>query len=252
MNNQNMKLITIFLMDNKLMKYSFLTLFIFIIFSTIARSNTENVLDILLSKAKEKCTDIGFKLGTEKYADCVMRLLPTEEEGAGKQIIKTLKEVKREDQDKQNKVDEKANNYLIFNEATYVGEVKKGKAHGIGVFTFSDGSTYEGKVSKNKIKGEGKYTDSQGNVYEGKFKNGTLRIKREKLIREIIRLNLKTGIQNYYEMRGHDGAYHLWFRAVKNMKDGTYNFTPRGLRELQNVLKSLAAGGDSEKGGSDC
>jgi hypothetical protein len=36
------------------------------------------------------------------------------------------------------------------------------------------------------------------------------------------------------------------------MKDGTYNFTPRGLRELQNVLKSLAAGGDSEKGGSDC
>lgn len=240
-------------MDNKLMKYSFLTLFIFIIFSTIARSNTENVLDILLSKAKEKCTDIGFKLGTEKYADCVMRLLPTEEEGAGKQIIKTLKEVKREDQDKQNKVDEKANNYLIFNEATYVGEVKKGKAHGIGVFTFSDGSTYEGKVSKNKIKGEGKYTDSQGNVYEGKFRNGTLRIKIDKKTREIIKLDARTGIQMYAEIKGEGVVSNQWFIAEKN-SSGTYELTAKGKRDMENAINSANSGGDGggEGGGGGC
>ena len=58
---------------------------------------------------------------------------------------------------------------LKFSASTYEGEVKKGKAHGVGVFTFSDGSTYEGRVSKNRIHGKGKYTDSQGNVFEGKF-----------------------------------------------------------------------------------
>ena len=31
---------------------------------------------------------------------------------------------------------------LTFAAATYEGDVKKGKAHGVGVFTFSDGSTY--------------------------------------------------------------------------------------------------------------
>jgi len=41
---------------------------------------------------------------------------------------------------------------LKFASATYEGEVKNGKAHGVGIFTFTDGSKYEGKVSKNKIK----------------------------------------------------------------------------------------------------
>jgi hypothetical protein len=50
---------------------------------------------------------------------------------------------------------------LKFASATYEGEVKNGKANGIGIFTFSDGSTYEGKVKKNKIHGKGKYTDSK-------------------------------------------------------------------------------------------
>ena len=58
---------------------------------------------------------------------------------------------------------------LKFGESTYEGEVKKGKAHGTGVFTFSDGSKYEGKVKKNRAHGKGKYTDSQGKVFEGKF-----------------------------------------------------------------------------------
>ena len=38
---------------------------------------------------------------------------------------------------------------LKFDASTYEGEVKKGKAHGVGIFTFSDGSTYEGKVKSN-------------------------------------------------------------------------------------------------------
>ena len=62
---------------------------------------------------------------------------------------------------------------LKFDASTYEGEVKKGKAHGVGIFTFLDGSTYEGKVKKNKIHGKGKYTDAQGKVYEGKFRYGS-------------------------------------------------------------------------------
>ena len=46
---------------------------------------------------------------------------------------------------------------LKFDSSTYEGEIKKGKAYGIGVITFSDGSKYEGKVSKNRIHGKGKY-----------------------------------------------------------------------------------------------
>ena len=66
---------------------------------------------------------------------------------------------------------------LKFAASTYEGEVKKGKAHGVGIFTFSDGSTYEGKVSKNRIHGKGKYIDAQGKVYEGKFRYGSFKTK---------------------------------------------------------------------------
>ena len=34
---------------------------------------------------------------------------------------------------------------LNFSSSTYEGEVKKGKTHCVGIFTFSDGSTYERK-----------------------------------------------------------------------------------------------------------
>ena len=51
------------------MKY--LSLFIFILFSTIVRADIEI--------AKGQCKDLGFKPGTEKYADCVMKLLPKKE-----------------------------------------------------------------------------------------------------------------------------------------------------------------------------
>ena len=82
-----------------------------------------------------------------------------------------------------------------FDASTYEGEVKKGKAHGVGIFTFSDGSTYEGKVKSNKIHGKGKYTDAQGKVYEGKFKYGAFIIKIDKKTRDVIKLKAKTGIE---------------------------------------------------------
>ncbi len=34
-----------------------------------------------------------------------------------------------------------------FESSSYEGESKKGKAHGVGIFTFSDGSKYEGLFS---------------------------------------------------------------------------------------------------------
>ena len=34
---------------------------------------------------------------------------------------------------------------LKFGASTYEGEVKKGKAYGVGIITFADGSKYEGK-----------------------------------------------------------------------------------------------------------
>ena len=91
---------------------------------------------------------------------------------------------------------------LNFAAATYEGETKKGKANGIGTFTFNDGSKYEGKVKKNKISGMGKYTDAQGNVLEGKFRNGTIKIKIDKKTREIIKLKPKTGVKIYAEIKG--------------------------------------------------
>ena len=111
-----MKFATIFFMGNKLMKYSFLFLSFILMITTIVRADIET--------AKVQCADIGFKPGTEKYADCVMKLMSKEDNNVASK--------------------------LVFEEATYVGEIKKGKADGFGVFTFSDGSTYEGNVKKKR------------------------------------------------------------------------------------------------------
>ena len=91
---------------------------------------------------------------------------------------------------------------LKFASATYEGEVKNGKANGVGIFTFSDGSTYEGKVKKNKIHGKGKYTDSKGKVYEGKFRYGSFKSKIDKKTRNVIKLKPKIGIENVFEVKG--------------------------------------------------
>ena len=129
---------------------------------------------------------------------------------------------------------------LKFAASTYEGEVKKGKAHGVGIFTFSDGSTYEGKVSKNRIHGKGKYTDAQGKVYEGKFKRGTINIKIDKKTRDVIMLKPKTSIETISQIK----VSGKWFEAVKN-SSGTYELTAKGEK---NKLAAMA-GGDGGEGG---
>ena len=137
---------------------------------------------------------------------------------------------------------------LKFAAATYEGEVKKGKAHGTGVFTFSDGSKYEGKVSKNRIHGKGKYTISSGKVYEGKFKYGSLRSKLDKKTRDVIKIKPKTGFETYTEMKGVGPASANWFKAEKN-SSGTYELTSEGKTEMAAAIASANSGGS---GGSGC
>ena len=140
---------------------------------------------------------------------------------------------------------------LKFAASTYEGEVKKGKAHGVGIFTFSDGSTYEGKVKSNKIHGKGKYTDAQGKVYEGKFRYGSFIIKIDKKIRDVIKLKPKTGIEALSEIKGTGAASTKWFEAEKN-SSGTYELTTKGKTEMAAAISSASAGSSGSSGGSGC
>ena len=232
-----MKFTTIFFIGNKLMKYSFLFLSFILMLSTIVRADIET--------AKVQCADIGFKPGTEKYADCVMKLM-TKEDNNNEISNNTDKTTKKKDK----KVEGVANK-LVFEKATYVGEIKKGKAHGVGVFTFSDGSTYEGKVKRNKIKGNGKYTDKQGNVYQGKFRNGILKIKVEKNTRKIIKLKPKTGVHIYLEMRGEGNVNDQWFECECEADFTGCELTPKGQRDQERAKKEKEneGGGDGGDGG---
>ena len=137
---------------------------------------------------------------------------------------------------------------LKFDASTYEGEVKKGKAHGVGIFTFSDGSTYEGKVSKNRIHGKGIYTDSQGKVYEGKFRYGTIKIKIDKKTRDIVKIKPKTGFETYSEIKGTGNTANKWFMATQN-SSGTYELTAKGKADM---AAAEAGDGDTGSSGSSC
>ena len=140
---------------------------------------------------------------------------------------------------------------LKFDASTYEGEVKKGKAHGVGIFTFSDGSTYEGKVKSNKIHGKGKYTDAQGKVYEGKFRYGSFKTKIDKKTREVIKLKPKTGFEAGAEIKGTGTVSTKWFAAEKN-SSGTYELTAKGKREMDSAISAGAASSSSSSSGSGC
>ena len=137
---------------------------------------------------------------------------------------------------------------LKFDASTYEGEVKKGKANGVGVFTFSDGSTYEGKVKSNKIHGKGKYTDAQGKVYEGKFSYGSFKTKIDKKTRNVIKVKPKTGIEAITQIKGKGNISNQWFEAEKN-SSGTYELTAEGAREMKSAKASAATGGGNTSGG---
>ena len=139
---------------------------------------------------------------------------------------------------------------LKFDASTYEGEVKKGKAHGVGIFTFSDGSTYEGKVKSNKIHGKGKYTDAQWKVYEGKFRYGSFKTKIDNKTREVIKLKPKTGIESGAEIKGTGTASTKWFAAEKN-SSGVYEMTAKGKSEMAAAI-SAGAGDAGSSSGSGC
>ena len=136
---------------------------------------------------------------------------------------------------------------LKFDSSTYEGEVKKGKAHGVGIFTFSDGSTYEGKVKNNKIHGKGKYTDAQGKVYEGKFSYGSFKTKIDNKTRDVIKLKPKTGIEGGAEIKGTGTASTKWFAAEKN-SSGVYEMTAKGKSEMAMAISAGAGNSDSGSG----
>jgi hypothetical protein len=148
---------------------------------------------------------------------------------------------------------------LTFAAATYEGDVKKGKAHGVGVFTFSDGSTYEGKVSKNRIHGKGKYTDVNGIVYEGKFSYGSFKTKIDKKTRNVVKLKPKTGFEAHSEIKGQGSLSKQWFEAIKN-SSGTFELTEKGKKEMAAAKSAASSGGSSsssssgsgDSGGSGC
>ena len=186
--------------------------------TTIVRADIET--------AKVQCADIGFKPGTEKYADCVMKLMSKEDSNVASK--------------------------LVFEEATYVGEIKKGKADGFGVFTFSDGSTYEGNVKKNKIKGDGKYIDLQGKVYQGNWRHGILKIKIERDTRKIIKLRAKTGVHIYTEMRGEGVVNNLWFECECEKDFSSCELTPKGKKDEDRAKREQEGDGGNDSGGGEC
>ena len=139
---------------------------------------------------------------------------------------------------------------LKFEGGSYEGEVKKGKAYGEGIFTFSDGSKYEGKFKKNKIHGKGKYTDLEGNVFEGKWRWGKFKNKMDKKTREIIKLSFDTGKSSTFEIKGKGTVSTKWFQAEKT-SSGTYELTTKGKRDMNMAIEaSKDTGGSSGDSGA--
>jgi hypothetical protein len=57
--------------------------------------------------------------------------------------------------------------------SVYDGEIKDGKRHGQGKFTFSDGEVYIGQYD-NDQRTQGTLTFPNGDIYQGTFKNGVI------------------------------------------------------------------------------
>ena len=142
---------------------------------------------------------------------------------------------------------------LKFDAATYEGEVKgkgeKIKAHGVGTFTFLDGSKYVGKVSKNRIHGKGIYTDAQGKVYEGKFRYGTLKMKINETTRSVIKIKPKIGLIESIEIKGTGNLTKTKYFEAEKTSSG-YQLTKRGKMDMESMEKSGEAGGEAGGGGS--
>ena len=102
---------------------------------------------------------------------------------------------------------------LNFGTAIYQGDIKKGKAHGYGVFKFSDGTQYKGTFKRNMFHGSGVYLDKEGNLIKGKWKYNKLSNPINNNTREIVQLNKAFGKVNYFEIRGEGELRSKWFEA---------------------------------------
>ena len=144
---------------------------------------------------------------------------------------------------------------LKFEGGSYEGEVKKGKAYGVGKFTFSDGSTYEGKFKKNKFHGKGEYTAKSGEVFEGKWRRDRFLQKVDKKTRKVIILTVESGMFEMYELRGEGQVSSLWFHAEKIGSE--ILLTAKGKRDQQQAIEKAiqdnqGGGGDGSGGGGGC
>lgn len=61
-----------------------------------------------------------------------------------------------------------------FVKSKYEGDQVEGLSHGLGVYTFPDGSRYEGEFSKGNFHGQGKIVYPNGNCVEGTWNEGVL------------------------------------------------------------------------------
>ena len=137
---------------------------------------------------------------------------------------------------------------LTFGSSIYEGEVKKGKAHGNGILTFSDGTTYQGNFKRNKPHGVGVYLDQREVSYEGKWKNGKLRKKLDKKTRRIIKLSAEEGQTNFFEIRGTGQLFTKWFEAEQN-SEGGFVLSKKGKRDME-AKKKEAESNESGSGSS--
>ena len=119
---------------------------------------------------------------------------------------------------------------LKFEGGSYEGEVKKGKAYGVGKFTFSDGSTYEGKWRRNRF-----------------------RQKVDKKTRKVIILTVESGMFEMYEVRGKGQVSSKWFHAEKIGSE--ILLTAKGKRDQQKAIEKAIRdnqGGGDTGGGGGC
>ena len=138
---------------------------------------------------------------------------------------------------------------LTFGSSIYEGEVKKGKANGEGIITFSDETFYKGKFKKNKPHGLGTYTDARENTYEGKWRNGKFKSKIDKKTRLIFKLSAEEGPTNYFEIKGKGNMSTEWFEAELDTQGG-YSLTKKGKRDMETKKKAAESRSSDSSGSS--
>jgi hypothetical protein len=61
--------------------------------------------------------------------------------------------------------------FLLVEGGVYIGELKKGKPHGKGIFKYSNGSKYVGEFIEGKFEGKGVLTCIDNTTYNGEWIN---------------------------------------------------------------------------------